>query len=80
MCKEDQFVVICECHIMTVTSFIKNHCNWNNDQTRIMIDIAGEALNIDSSVELAGCSKQGEILMSKICILYFMALLVLVVL
>ena len=45
-----------------------------------MINIAGEALNIGSSVEVAGCSKQGEILKTKICALYFMVLLVLVVL
>ena len=78
--KGDQFVVIYECYITIVRDFIRHHCNWNNDQTRIMINIAGEALNIGSSVEVTGCSKQGEILTSKICVLYFMTFLVLVVL
>ena len=77
--KGDQFVVICECYITIVRRFIRHHCNWNNDQTRIVINIAGEALNIGSFVEVAGCCKQREILMSKICALYFMELLVLVV-
>ena len=77
--KGDQFVVICECQITIVRSFIRHHCNWNNDQTRI-IYIAREALNIGISVKVAGSSKQGEILLSKICALYFMMLLLLVVL
>ena len=45
-----------------------------------MINIAGETLNIGTSVEVPSCSKQDEILKSKICALYFMVLLVLVVL
>ena len=84
--KEDQFVFICECHIMTVRSFIRHHCNWNNDQTRSsqywqLSQYCWRSFHYwQLSVEVAGCSKQGEILMSKKCVLYFMALLVLVVL
>ena len=38
-----------------------------------MINIAGEALNIGSSMEVASCCKQGKILMSKIFVFHGVA-------